>query len=170
MKTVVFTLAVLLLLNNCNGKEKSQKSVITENDVCALLDTKSLENIVGEKLIASPGERKFDYARTCSYTNKHGYPYVVLTLFLNERGKDVTYFAPPDSVFNSEMKALPKAPNRAIAVVGKEEKNTIELLAQSGKRVVSFTFMKVEVKDGSKHQKQLIQTLQDVANKAKELK
>ncbi len=169
MKTVVFTLVTLLLLSSCKGKEESHKSTITQKDVCALVESKSLESAVGEKLIASPGKRQFNYARTCSYTNKSGYPYIVLTLFLNARGKDLAYFAPPSDIFNSEIKKLPKEPNQAIAVIRKQNKNTIQLLVQSNKRVVSFTLMKVKAIDGSKNQKLLIQKLQHIANKAKEL-
>ena len=166
MKIAVLTLATLLLLSGCKGKEESKKSAITAKEVCALMDSKSVESIVGKKLTAKPSKRQFDYARTCTYSSKSGYPYIVLTLYFNDRGKDVAYFAPPSDVFNSEIKKLP---NEVIAVLSKKSKETIELLAKSAKRVVAFTLMKVDAKDGSKNQNLLIQKLQEVANKAKKL-
>lgn len=169
MKIAVLTLATLLLLSGCKGKEESKKSAITAKDVCALLDSKSVEGVVGKKLFASSGKRQFDYARTCTYTSESGYPYIVLTLFFNEKRKDVAYFAPPSDIFKSEIKKLSNEPNEAIAVLSKKSKETIELLAKSGKRVVAFTLMKVDAKDGSKNQNLLIQKLQEVSDKAKKL-
>ena len=171
MKIVNFLLIVVaFLLNSCNGKNNSKESSVSAEELCKLMEIKNISEIVGKKLIASPGKRQFEYARTCSYTNESGYPYITLTLYFNERGHELSYFAPPNSLFESEIKELPKEPNQAIAVISKKERNTIEILAHSNRRVVALTLLNVDAKDGSKNQKILIQEVQNIANRAKELK
>ena len=171
MKIAKFLLVVLaFILNSCNGKDKVKERSISVEEICKLMEIKNVAAIVGKKLHVSPGEKQFDYARTCSYTNENGYPYITLTLFFNERGNELAYFAPPSSLYESEIKKLPEDPNPAIAVIGKKERNTIELLAKSNRRVVALTLFNIDAKDGSKNQKILIQELQNIANRAKELK
>ena len=175
MKIIELFLVAVFLLSGCGGDkdnkvENNSNSNITSKDVCKLMNPKDVEGVVGKELFSSPDKKQFDYARTCSYTNKSGYPYITLTLFFNERGKDVSYFAPPNDVFKSYIKELDATPNKAIAVISKETKNTIELLAQSDKRVVGLTLFNVEADDGSENQKILIREIQNIANRAKELK
>ncbi len=171
MKVVQFLLMIaVFVLNGCNGKDKPKEGGITSEKICELMDIKTISEVVGKKLHASPGKKKFDYARTCSFTNESGFPYITLTLYFNERGHELAYFAPPSSLFESEIKELPKEPNPAIAVISKKERNTIEILVYSNRRVVALTLFNVDAKDGSKNQKILIHEIQNIANRAKELK
>ena len=171
MKIVNFLLIVVaFLLNSCNGKDNSKEGSVSAEELCKLMEVEHISEIVGKRLIASPGKKEFEYARTCSYTNESGFPYITLTLYFNKGGHELTYFAPPSSLFESEIKELSKEPNPAIAVISKEKRNTIEILAHSNKKVVALTLLNVEAKDGSEKQKILIQELQNIANRAKELK
>ncbi len=147
MKSVGALLLAFFLLVSCQKEEKKRATVIKSNELCKLLEIKNVEEIVGKKLIATPSKKQFDYARNCSYTNESGF----LTLFFNERGHNLAYFAPPSSLFESEIKELPNEPNPAIAVIGKKERNTIELLVNSNRRVVALSFFNVDAKDGSKN-------------------
>ncbi len=177
MKIIGLFLVAVFILVGCgdgdNDKtiESNSSITITSNDVCKLMNPKDVEGIVGKELFLSPDKKhKFNNARVCSYTNKSGYPYITLTLYFNEKGEEVSYFAPPNDVFNSYIKELDTTPNKTIAVISKETKNTIELLAQSDKRVVALTLFNVKADDGSENQKLLIREIQNIANQAKELK
>jgi len=170
MKITKFLVVIIaFILNGCNGKEKAKERGIGSEEICKLIEIENIASIVGDKLYPSPVKKQFEYARTCSFTNKKGSPYITLTLFFNERGNELSYFAPPDSLYESEIKKLPENPNPAIAVIGKKERNTIELLAKSNRRVVALTLYNIDAKDGSKNQKILIKEIQNIANRAKEL-
>ena len=147
MRIIGGVILILFLLSNSQGESKKSASAITANELCKLMEIKNAEEVIGKKLIASPSKKQFDYARNCSYTNESGF----LTLFFNERGHNLAYFAPPSSLFESEIKELPNEPNPAIAVIGKKERNTIELLVNSNRRVVALSFFNVDAKDGSKN-------------------
>ncbi len=167
-------IAITLSIINCGGEDRNIKvdnSNITSEDVCKLINPNDLESIVGKELLASPDNKnKFNNARVCSYTNKSGYPYFVLTLYFNEKGEELSYFAPPNNVFNSYIKVLNGTETETIAVISKESENTIELLAKSDKRVVAISLFNVEANDESNNQKILIKKIQDMANQAKNLK
>lgn len=81
-------IAITLSIINCGGEDRNIKvdnSNITSEDVCKLINPNDLESIVGKQLLASPDNKnKFNNARVCSYTNKSGYPYFVLTLYFSQ--------------------------------------------------------------------------------------
>ena len=162
MKLATIVIATALLFVGCKSKEDSQNvTKISSQKLCQTVDLATAQKLVGKKLHTdSKEEHKFPYATTCSVENKDGYPYFTITLFYNSKNKEPQYFAPPDSVFNSYKKKIAKD---TIAVVSKDDKNTLEVLKKgSNNWVVAVTPLNVKAIDGSINQTQLIKIVDSV--------
>ena len=156
MKLVTIVITVALLFSGCKSSEDSKKSAkISSQKLCQTVDLAAAQKLVGKKLHTNSKEKhKFSYATTCSIENKDGYPYFTITLFYNSKNKQPQYYAPPNSIFNSYTKEITKD---TIAVVSKDDKNTIEILKKGVNNwVVGVTTMNVKAIDGSVNQTELI--------------
>ena len=156
MKLAIIVITAALLFSGCKGKEESKEAAkISSQKLCKAADLEAAQKLVGKKLHTDSNEtHKFSYATTCSVENEYGYPYLTVTLYYNSKNNEAQYFAPPDSVFNSYTKKIAKD---TIAVIAKDDKNTLEVLKKGVNNwVVAVTALNIKATDGSTNQRELI--------------
>ena len=156
MKTVTIFLTLALLFSGCKSEEKKQeRGKIGAQKLCQAADLQTAQKLTGKKLHTnSKEEQKLPYAVSCSIEDKDGFPYFTVTLYYNEKNRNLKYFAPPGDLFNSVNK---KIADNTVAVIAKKDKNTIEILKKGAdSRIVAITPLKVKALDGSANQSQLI--------------
>ena len=161
MKFISVIIAALLF-SACQGEEESQKvEKISSQKLCQAVDLQSAQKLVGKKLHTDSKEKhKFSYATTCLIENENGYPYLTVTLYYNKKNKETEFFAPPSNVFDTYNK---KIAENTIAVITKEEKNTIEVLQKGIHNwVVAVTAMNFKAADGSAKQKELLKMTETI--------
>lgn len=176
MKKSLLTAAVLigLSISGCgasgdasNGNASKSTTVVKE-DVCSLLTTAEVSELVGEAVHDGKRDTKHTYPHTsvCSWTSvKHNMPRLILTYHFNDSSHDLDYHAPPLDM-GYAIKKLNGTSNEAIAVLTSKQ-NLAEVIVRSGDNVILLTAPYLEEKEGSKKWKDEVKLTDLAAERAK---
>jgi len=159
MKTHIVTTAILLgiFISGCgasgdssDGKVPSKSAAVAKEDVCTLLTTSEVSQLVGEAVHDGKRDTKHTYPNTsvCTWTSvSHDIPLLLLTYNLHATSYDLDYYAPPLDMGYS-VKKLNSSGNESIAVLT-SEKILFEVIVRSGDNVVLLTAPYLREKEGS---------------------
>jgi len=124
MKKSVITAAVLLgiSISGCGASgDTSGSNAMAKEDVCTLLTTAEVSQLVGEPVHDGERDTKHSYPNSsaCTWTSvSHDMPLLILTYNQHAASHDLSYYAPPGNA----VKKLNSAPNEAVAVLTSKEK------------------------------------------------
>ncbi|RRS31759.1 MAG: hypothetical protein P794_03110 [Epsilonproteobacteria bacterium (ex Lamellibrachia satsuma)] len=175
MKKSVITAAAVLLgiaISGCgasgdasNGKSASESSAVAKEDVCSLLTTAEVSQLVGEAVHNGKRDTKHIYPNSsaCTWTSvSHDMPLLILTYNLHAASHDLDYYAPPGNA----VKKLNSSPNEAIAVLTSKEE-LFEVIVRSGDNAVLLTAPYLTEKEGSPKWKDEVKLTEFAAKRAK---
>ncbi|WP_295419085.1 hypothetical protein [Sulfurovum sp.] len=173
MKASTFTTAVLLAIaiSGCgasDGKSSVENAAVSKEDVCTLLTTAEVSQLVGEKVHDGKRDTKHVYPNTavCTWTSvSHDMPLLLLTYNVHTSSHKLDYYAPPLDM-GYTIKELNGSPNEAIAVLT-SKKSLFEVIVRSGENTVLLTAPFLEEKEGSKLWNSEIQLAKLAAKRAK---
>ena len=173
MKGFTFTAAVLLgiAISGCgasDGKSSVKSASVKKDDVCTLLTTAEVSQLVGEKVHDGKRDTKHVYPNTsvCTWTSvSHDMPLLLLTYNLHAFSHKLDYYAPPLDM-GYTVKKLNGSTNESIAVLT-SKKSLFEVIVRSGENTVLLTAPYMEEKEGSKHWNSEIQLANLAAKRAK---
>ncbi|AKF24740.1 hypothetical protein YH65_04575 [Sulfurovum lithotrophicum] len=152
MKKSVIITAILLgiTISGCGASgDASNSNAIAKEDVCTLLTTAEVSNLVGEAVNEGKRDTKHTYpnASVCTWTSvSHNMPLLTLTYYLHTSAYALDHYALP----GSQIKKLNGTSNEAIAVLGVNKKLS-EVIARSGNNAVLLMSLSLESKEGSKN-------------------
>lgn len=150
-RAVISAVAILaLFMSGCDTSgNEIKKSAVAKEDVCNLLTTAEVSNLVGEAVHDGKRDTKHNYpnASSCTWTSaSHDVPLLILTYYLHTSSHPLDYYAPP----GSQIQKLTGTSNEAIAVLG-SNKSLSEAIARSGDNAVLLMALYLESKEGSKN-------------------
>jgi len=173
MKKSVIITAILLGLSmlgcgasgDASNGNASQSNAVAKEDVCSLLTTEEVSNLVGEAVNMGKLDTKhvYPHASVCTWTSvKHNMPRLVLTYYLNASSHDLDYYAPPGNA----VKKLKGSGNEAVVVLTSAQE-LLEVIVRSGSNAILLMAPYLQAKWGSEKWKNEVKLTDLAADRAK---
>ncbi|BAF72205.1 DUF3558 domain-containing protein [Sulfurovum sp. NBC37-1] len=173
MKKSVITAAILfgMAISGCGASSDasngsaSKGSAVAKEDVCTLLTTAEVSQLVGEAVHDGKRDTKHTYPNSsaCTWTSvSHDMPLLILTYNQHAASHDLAYYAPPGNA----VKKLNSAPNEAVAVLTSKQ-NLFEVIVRSGNNAILLIAPYLKVKEGSDKWKNEVKLTDLAAERAK---
>ena len=150
-----------------NEKVTSKSTAVAKEDVCTLLTTSEVSQLVGEPVHEGKRDTKHTYPNTsvCTWTSvSHDMPLLVLTYNLRASSHDLDYYAPPQDM-GYTVKKLNSSGNESIAVLTSKQ-TLFEVIVRSSDNAVLLTAPYLKGKEGSGNWKSEIKLAELAAQRA----